>query len=112
MQHEWVFPTKDCRYAYENTLPGSALRKFLVDDAVENFRFTDLSDPKKRAPEFANYPKHFLGDVVAGFMALGSRPIPSSAGYGNMPAGQDNWGKYIKPLVCSRYHDHPSPPSN
>ncbi|KAI4631818.1 uncharacterized protein J4E87_002524 [Alternaria ethzedia] len=111
LHHEWMFPNQDLAYVYENTLHGSALRKVLLDFAVNNFRFSDLVDPIQRSRGLTQYPKDFLGDVLMALMALGSTPIPSSAGYGKLPFGQANWGTYIKPLICSRYHDHPAPPA-
>ncbi|KAI4647966.1 hypothetical protein J4E93_004377 [Alternaria ventricosa] len=108
---EWKVPLDQIPYVYENTLPGSALRKYLVDDVVETYRFRRLADPTQRETELPRYPQEFLAEIVVAFMALGSKPIPSSAGYGNMPIGQDNWAKYIKPLLCSRYHNHPAPPA-
>jgi len=111
MQHEWIFPTHDPAYVYENTLKGSALRKVLLDFAVNNDRFSDLVDPIQRSQEFEQYPKDFLGDVLMALMALGRTPIPSTAGYGDLSYGPTNWAKYIKPQICSRYHDHPAPPA-
>ncbi|KAI4684646.1 uncharacterized protein J4E88_004087 [Alternaria novae-zelandiae] len=108
---EWKVPLNQIAYVYENTLPGSALRKYLVDDVVETYRFGDLSDLSQRESELSRYPQEFLANIVVAFMALGSTPIPSSAGYGKLPFGQANWGTYIKPLICSKYHDHPTPPA-
>jgi len=111
MQHEWIYPTYQLVFVYENTPPGSPLRKLLVDDAVQNSSFSELVDLTQRSKGLELYPKDFLGDVVLAFMALGSTPIPSSAGYGTLTYGKTNWATYIKPLICSRYHDHPAPPA-
>lgn len=111
MQHEWMFPNHNLSYVYETTLQGSALRKVLLDSAVNNYRFSDLADPIERSQELENYPKDFLGDMLMALMALGRTPIPSTAGYGNLSHGKTNWATYIKPQICSRYHDRPAPPA-
>jgi len=108
---EWRVPLAEAPYVYQNTLPGSALRKFLVDDAVETYRFERLSDPSQREHELLRWPQEFLAEIVVAFVALGSTPIPSSAGYGTLSYNKNNWVTYIKPLICSRYHDHPAPPA-
>ena len=105
MHHEWIFPTTTCSFAYENTLPGSALRKLLVDDAVEHYSFSDLVDPIQRSKGLETYHKDFLGDMLMAFKALTS----SSTGCGTLSYGKADWATYIKPLICSRYHDHPAP---
>ncbi|KAI4661782.1 uncharacterized protein J4E78_004572 [Alternaria triticimaculans] len=111
MQQKWMFPNHELDYVYENTLQESALRRALLDFAVDNYRFVELVDPIQRLQELAKYPKEFLGDMLMALMALGKTPIPSSAGYGNLPYGKNNWATYIKPQVCSRYHNHPAPPA-
>ena len=109
MHQEWTIPLNEVPYVFRNTLPGSPLRKYLVQVVVETFRFEKLSDLSQRETELPRYPQEFLAEIVIAFMALGSTPIPSIAGYGKMPFSKANWGTYIKPLICSRYHDHPAP---
>ncbi|KAI4925742.1 uncharacterized protein J4E92_006478 [Alternaria infectoria] len=109
MHHEWSFPNHDLAYVYENTLQRSALRKVLLDFAVDNFRFPSLVDPNGRTQGLVPYPKEFLGDMLMALLALGSTPIPSIAGRANLPFNKANWATYIKPLICPKYHDHPAP---
>jgi hypothetical protein len=78
---------------------------------VDAYRFESLVNPNKRTVELALFPKELLADIVVAFMALGSTPIPSSAGYGRMTYGKANWIEHIKPLICARYHDHSSSPA-
>ena len=112
MNQEWAFPQLHLSYIYENTLTGSALRKVLVDFAIDTSRFTELVDPSQRAKEMVSYPHEFFADLVVAFMALETAPIPSSVGYATPSGGKTlDWASFIKPLICSRYHDHPSPPS-
>ncbi|KAI4617886.1 hypothetical protein J4E83_006218 [Alternaria metachromatica] len=111
MHEAWRTALAELPFVYENTLRGSALRKCLVDDFVDNFRFPNLTDVIQRDAELSRYPQEFLAEIVVAFMALGSTPIPSAAGWGNLPYSKNNWVTHIKPLICSRYHDHPAPPA-
>ncbi|KAI4921469.1 hypothetical protein J4E85_008814 [Alternaria conjuncta] len=112
MNQEWAFPQLHLSYIYENTLTGSALRKVLVDFAIDTFRFTDLVDPSQRAKEMVSYPHEFFAELVVAFMALEAEPIPSCVGYATPSGGKTlDWASFIKPLICSRYHDHPAPPA-
>jgi hypothetical protein len=104
IQQEWKFPFCELAYVYDNTLFGSALRRCLVADLAETHRFAMLSDPIQREVELPKYPKEFLADILVAFMALGSRPIPSST------FNKINWANSMKDMLCPKYHDH-SPPS-
>ncbi|KAI4957355.1 hypothetical protein J4E86_004493, partial [Alternaria arbusti] len=63
MNQEWAFPQLHLSYIYENTLTGSALRKVLVDFAIDTSRFTELVDPSQRAKEMVSYPHEFFADL-------------------------------------------------
>lgn len=54
---DWKCPTDHLQYVYENTLPGSRLREFIVDDALECYNFTKLAEE----PEL--FTKDFLVEV-------------------------------------------------
>jgi hypothetical protein len=57
---DWTFESPCLNYIYANTLPGSKLRKLMVDDAVGTYDFANLLD----GAQLDKYPKDFLAEVL------------------------------------------------
>jgi hypothetical protein len=91
----WPYPYNILLMVYDNTLPESNLRKFLVDVAINAFTFSRL----ETNPEM--YPKEFLSAVILRCKSL--RVYPGSKG-----VGRENYKSTMAAKLCD-YHDHSDP---
>jgi hypothetical protein len=89
---DWAFASKCLNYIYANTLPGSKLRKLMVDDAVSTCDFEDLLGGAHA--HLDEYPKEFLAEVL---IQGGARGEVGRMGKGYVP--------WVKGRLCE-YHDH------
>lgn len=83
----WKMPNKQTSYVYENTIPGSPLRRLFVDIAVKVWPSPEihLSNTK--------FPEQFLKDVICALASLPGKRTRLS---------QNDWRNINKCL----YHDH------
>ncbi|KAF2868741.1 hypothetical protein BDV95DRAFT_630449 [Massariosphaeria phaeospora] len=87
MGQERVFVTSVLHYVYTNTLPGSKLRKFLVDEAIARYGWTSYRD----------VPYDFLMETVIQTRKLECVP-------GNRFRASE-WATFGASHICD-YHDH------
>jgi hypothetical protein len=94
----WKYPYEHLIYVYESTLPGSQLRRFVVNDATGNYNFNKLEE------FFDEFPKEFLADVIMACKKYHCEP-------GARKASTRDWQIFCKEELCL-YHDHSSQQEN
>ncbi|KAH7080081.1 hypothetical protein BKA63DRAFT_600485 [Paraphoma chrysanthemicola] len=90
----YLFPRSCIYYVWEHTLEDAALRKFLIDFAVENYAWptTKLKN---------EYPAEFLLDVITASRERAGVP-------GSICPGKAQWTSKKKAEFCGKYHTHSS----
>lgn len=90
---DWICPSGDVAYVYDNTMEGSRLRACLVDHAVDKYNFVDL---KKRV---SRCPREFLVDITENFRdKITTISSVRSVGTRTYVAARTA-------EICSKYHD-------
>ncbi|KAF2657358.1 hypothetical protein K491DRAFT_756934 [Lophiostoma macrostomum CBS 122681] len=89
-----ISPDTLMRWIYANTLPGSALRRYLVDYMVERCNFLNVENVWQGIA-----PAAFLLDILARLRMLQKPPSAQ-------PPTRDEWLADKKRVFCERYHDH------
>ncbi|KAF2112048.1 hypothetical protein BDV96DRAFT_649411 [Lophiotrema nucula] len=87
----WSSPWDCLHYVYANTLPGSALRRILVDDSIANSTLIFVKEDPK------DVPSDFLRDVL-----VGAHENKCSPGH---LLDHTTWLKTFKGRLC-QYHQH------
>lgn len=92
---DWVLPTRDLKYLFDNTREGDVLRKLFVDIAAETYTWSDLKHYGDK------FPKDFLIDAL---LVLHAREVGPGWRSGWT---KDQWMQTKKLEICENYHDHP-----